>query len=229
MRAPGPFVKEAPVWRRILVAGCGAGLVLAALSGCGSSQPQPGGTPSSITITTSPGASAPGSGAPGSPTSAGPARPPAEIASTCSGTQVSVAQPPGGQGAAGTVVVAITVTNTSTTACALTGYPDFQLTAHSASMATDFPENVIVRHGGMGGSAFGASPTTVPLAPGGKAGFQLAYPNHPQSGNGGCDVATKLHLRLAGGTETVGTVQIQVCGGAMNVSPYLPLSALAIG
>jgi hypothetical protein len=84
-------------------------------------------------------------------------------------------------------------------------------------------------HGHLQGP-FASPVMTVPLAPGGKAGFFLAYSNRQASGGGDCDLATKLRLRLPGQlTEVVGPVEIPVCAPTVPVSAFVPAGALAFG
>lgn len=147
----------------------------------------------------------------------------------CTTGDVSLNQQPGDSGAAGTIVVAIRVTNSSTHTCTLRGYPDFTLTAHSVSLSKDIDEPVTLSHGVFAGPVFGAKVVTVTLAPGAHAGFLLAYSQIHSDGTGNCDVANKLHLTLPGSTgTTVGPVQIPVCGQPMQISPLLPLAKVTL-
>jgi hypothetical protein len=144
----------------------------------------------------------------------------------CSANALSLAQLPGQDGAAGTIVVKIRITNVSGRACVLGGYPNFRLTAPSASMGTDVNETISLVDGGLGGP-FATPPASLTLAPNGTAGFLVAYSNRTGTGAGGCDLASKLHLMLPGqSVAVVGPVQIQVCVPTMHVSAFLPGSQL---
>jgi hypothetical protein len=140
---------------------------------------------------------------------------------------VSLSQLPGDNGAAGQVVVAIRLTNGSSKSCALSGYPDFTLTAKSAAGA-DIAEPATLRHGPLGDLAFGDPPTTVVLAPGARSGFLVQFSQVPY-GDGGCVPVTRMRLPLPGSTTpAVGPVQMQVCGEPMLVSPFVPAARLSI-
>lgn len=137
------------------VLACGAGL----LAGCGSSGSS-GGPTATVTVTAPPTSAAPSAsgGSPGGTVgSGGSASAPAGPASCAtSALHIELSQ---GNGTAGSVVVPIEFTNTSTSACSLFGFP-------GVSFVT-----------GVGGSQIGASAgednatarKLVTLAPGGKA------------------------------------------------------------
>lgn len=141
--------------------------------------------------------------------------------SACTSVDLSLAQLPGSSSAAGTVIIAIGLSNTSSRACALDGYPDFTLTG-------DPNPAVTVQHGGPGPTGFDTPPTARSLPAGEHLGFLLAYANRPPAGQTTCGHATKMHLNLPTGTTT-GPVDIAVCGQPMRVSPYLPPDQLSIG
>lgn len=105
------------------------------------------------------------------------------------------------------------------------GYPTFTLSVSSGG--TDIVKTVKLLHGNFAGSIFGAAVTTISLAPGGHAGFGLAYLQIHIDGTGDRDIANKLRLTVPGSTtETVGPVRIPVCGEPMQISPYIPISKL---
>jgi hypothetical protein len=211
------------------VAGGLAVLAGAALAGCkvNLGTPSAAGTPKPDTSQSAGPSAGPGAGATGTPAPGGSTSPTGNPSvRPCPATALTLAQRPGNDGAAGTIVVTVLVTNRSARACTLRGYPVFTLTAHSASLSRDIDEPVTLRHGELGGP-FAKPVTTVTLAPGGKAGFLVAYSNRTASGDGGCDLATKLHLRLPGETVTVvGPVEIQVCIPTLRVSAFLPAAQL---
>jgi hypothetical protein len=240
MRAGG-----VPVVARVLTAGCVAALAVAGLAGCGSSthpgttavpsvrppvivgtQPAPGAVPgrSSAAPAGPAGAAGGGDTGPGTVTGGGTPAGPAG----CAAGGVSLSQLPGDSGAAGSLVVALQVSNGSSKACALSGYPDFTLTAKSRAGA-DIAEPATLRHGPLGDLAFGDPPTTVVLTPGAHAGFLVQYSQVPY-GDGGCVPVTAMRLPLPGSpTPVVGAVRMQVCGEPMLVSPYVPAARLSLG
>jgi hypothetical protein len=145
----------------------------------------------------------------------------------CTSTGFTLKQVPGGNGAAGTIVVAISITNSGGSTCVLNGYPDFTLTGRTTGSSTDKPEPVTIKPGHLGGlPAFGHIPTTVTVAPGGTSGFLLSYGNVPQ-GRSDCAAATRMNLKIGSGTVT-GPVQVAVCGEDMQVSPFVIPSELTL-
>jgi hypothetical protein len=148
------------------------------------------------------------------------------VVAACRAGALRLAQLPDNDGAAGTISVLIQVRNTAAHTCTLRGYPQFTLTAHSASTGADVPLAVTPTHGQLAGP-FAAPVTTVAVAPGGAAGFLLAYRNRTASGDGACAVSTKLHLRLPGQAGTVvGPAQVLVCVPTVTVSAFVPGSKL---
>lgn len=133
----------------------------------------------------------------------------------CPASALTLAQVPGDDGAAGTIVVRVRVTNTSSRACTVRGYPAFNLNVLLTVPMT-------IEHGGLGGP-FASPVTTVRLAPhGGSAGFYLAYSNRTANGNGPCAMASRMHLRLPGqATPVSGPVQIEVCEPTLRVSAFV--------
>jgi hypothetical protein len=207
--------------RTLALAACTA---VAFLTGCSSNSAQPDASQSTTVSTAQSAESASPSPSPGAG-DLGTVKPGAVTA--CTGAGLSLKQLPNGNGAAGTVVVAISITNSTATSCTLNGYPDFTLTGRTTGATTDKPEPVTIKPGHLGGlTAFSHTPTTVTVPAGGTAGFLLAYGNVPQ-GQTDCDAATRMNLRLGNGTVT-GPVQVAVCGEAMQVSPYVPSSELTL-
>jgi hypothetical protein len=189
--------------RRIIMLGCAA-LAAAALAGCRADFGSAGGGTSSP----SPVPSAP-------PSSAAPSVPASTVAA-CPAGSLRLAPLPGGGGAMGTAFIKLGVTNTSTRPCTVRGYPQFTLSHGTTALP------VTVVDGGV--AAYLVPVRTVTLAPGGTAGFGLAYSNVPGS-SGTCPVSDRMHLRLPGQqARVVGPVQIRVCQPSMRVSPFLPVS-----
>jgi hypothetical protein len=219
--------------RRLLAAGCFGTLAIAALAAC-TAKAGPSATPPSP-----PGPSAaqglgaqpsPSPSVSASPSHPAPATTTAAAVGPCTASGLSLVQLPGDNGAAGTIVIAIQLTNTSGHRCTISGYPDFTVTFHSASMSSDINEPVALQHGNLPGTAFNDPVTTVTLDPNGHSGFLLAYSNVPQDATKGCDAVTKMHLLPPGGSSrVVGSVQFQVCKPTLQISPYLPASRLSVG
>jgi Protein of unknown function (DUF4232) len=150
-----------------------------------------------------------GTGGPGAP-------------AACAASDLALAQLPGGEGAAGTVIVSIGLTNRSGRACSLNGYPEFTL----AGSAGD--QQVAIEHDGLGMATFQAKPSPVTAAPSGRVGFLLAYINRPTGTSGSCTAATTMSLRV-GAARVSGPVQVSVCGEPMKVSPFVSADKLLAG
>jgi len=207
--------------RGMVVAGC-AVLAAAALAGCrvggSGAGAVGGGTPATPSVPGAPSTPA----TPAAPGGGGPSGVPVGLLA-CRAAALRLVQLPGGDGAMGTMAVRIEVTNTSVRACTLRGYPAFRLTVHTAGR--DVPQPVVPRHGSLGGP-FAARVSTVRLAPGGRAGFFVAFRNFP-AGSANCPVADKMHVALPGqATPLVGPVQIRVCADPMDVSAFVPAGQL---
>ncbi|GIH20483.1 DUF4232 domain-containing protein [Rugosimonospora africana] len=241
---------------RVLRGTCAAVVVVAALAGCGShgtaapaeARTAPvvappsfgylaGSTPTDTRaggMSGSGAAGATGSGgaaAPGGNAGTDPAGSAAPVGSTsCAASALSLSQPPGGNAAAGQVVVAVRVANHASRPCVISGYPAFTLTAPRTGGA-DVAEPVVQQHGSLGSLAFGDPVRAVTIPAGGFSGFLLRFSQIPY-GDGGCVAATKLRLTLPGagaGALVTGPVQIMVCGEPMLVSPFVPSDRLAVG
>jgi hypothetical protein len=227
------WAKEVDVNRRVLgvlsglvSAGLATAAVVTACSTDRTSSSGGAGTPS-VGTSSSAGASATVSGGPATATpttssqappvgsqSPGPATTPG-----CAAADLALAQLPGGEGASGTVLVSIGLTNRSGRACSINGYPAFTL----AGSAGDQP--VAIEHDGLGMPTFQMAPSPVTVNPSGRAGFMLAYLNRPSSESGSCTTATKMALRI-GAAVVTGPVQISLCGEPLKVSPYVPADRL---
>jgi hypothetical protein len=137
----------------------------------------------------------------------------------CTVGDLNVSQLPGNSGAAGTIVVAIQITNVSGHTCTVNGYPTFTL-SHLGNGA-DTNEPVQLKHGVFVAGAFGAPVKTINVPAGGHSGFVLGYSQVP-SGSGACAQANRMHLTLPdSGSTAAGSVNIPVCGSPMQVSPYV--------
>jgi Protein of unknown function (DUF4232) len=221
--------------RRLLAAGCIGALTIAALAACTAKVGPPPTPPSPAGPSAGQGLAALPSSSPSpspsvSPSQPAPATTTAAAVGPCTASGLSLVQLPGDNGAAGTIVIAIQLTNTSGHRCTISGYPDFTVTFHSASMSSDINEPVALQHGNLPGTAFNDPVTSVTLDPNGHSGFLLAYSNMPPDGTSGCDAVTKMHLLPPGGSSrVVGPVQFQVCKPTLQISPYLPASRLSVG
>jgi hypothetical protein len=138
----------------------------------------------------------------------------------CKAGDLAMTQQPGGDAAGGKVVVAIALTNKSGSDCSIEGFPVFTLAGAGGT------ESVTVQHDGKGIPAFKIPAPPVNLKPGAKAGFLVLFLNRPTTGAGSCSAATTMNLSVGGGRIS-GPVQISLCGSPLNVSPYVPSSALA--
>jgi hypothetical protein len=142
-------------------------------------------------------------------------------ARACTAGDLTLGQMPGGDAAGGTVVVVIGLTNKSSHACSVNGYPDFTLTGSGGN------QPITIEHSGLGIPALNTPPTPVTLSPAAKAGFAVQYLNRPTSGDGSCGSATQMSLAI-GGTRLTGPVQIAVCGSPLKVSAYVSANRLTI-
>jgi uncharacterized protein DUF4232 len=130
----------------------------------------------------------------------------------CSASQLR-AHVLGSNGAAGTIGVSITLTNTAA-ACTLKGYAGLRLRNAKGPLPTT------VVHGGL---AFLRRPQRlVTLARGGKASVLIAY-NHVPSGNGPCPTATRLLVKPPGAAGWVAVaLRLDPCRrGTVYESPVL--------
>jgi len=205
----------------VAIAGCGPDKKAAAnaaaqpSTSASSSSPAPDESPSNASSPSPPKTSASAS----TSTSAAAGKP-------CTSAAVKLAPVAGSEnGAAGSTYIQIALTNAGNASCTIKGYPDFTLTAHSASTQRDVALAAPIQRDTNIVAPFGGTPATVTLQPGAKAVFLLGY-SHVPNGPGDCPVANKMHLRLpAQPTEVVAAVTVQVCGGPMRVSKWIPAPA----
>lgn len=194
------------------------GALIMLLSGCGSAGQPAAGLPGLAGASTPPG----GSPTPG-PLGTTPSAP------DCTTAQLALSQLAGSGGGPAATVIAIQLRNTSNLVCSLYGYPSVTLTIHSVSMSTDLPAAVTVAHGGTAAIAFLAPPTKITIAPGGNAGFLVAYDSQPTGGALGCDHANQMALSLANSpASAVGPVDIALCAPTLAVSPFVLGSLLSL-
>ncbi|MGH9108064.1 MAG: DUF4232 domain-containing protein [Acidimicrobiales bacterium] len=126
--------------------------------------------------------------------------------------------PQQGTGAAGTITMTVTLTNTSTVACTLNGYPGMQLLD---AQGGDLPTDVV--RGGFRflDAAANQPPATVRLAPRAVARFSLAYEDVPVGGETSCPTSAQAEVTPPGDfTHVVVGLSIAPCDhGTVHVSP----------
>lgn len=128
-------------------------------------------------------------------------------------------------GAAGTIEMTITMTNTSTVTCTMDGYAGMQLlSASGASLPTN-----VVRGGGMGftNPAAGQPAALVTLAPNQSAAFSLSYEDVPVGTATSCPTSAKSEITPPNDTGfLIIAFQADACGGGtIHVSPVYANSA----
>jgi hypothetical protein len=179
-------------------------LVPPALAGCSSNKPSA--TPTSQAGTTTSAAAKATSTLP-SPTSS-------TTVPGCTGANYTVSIL-GTEGAAGTSEVTFGFRNTSSATCTLTGYPGIQLLGAGG---TDIATNTVA---GGGDSFTSFAPTTVEVAGGATAFFNMGYSDVTTGTETSCPTATALQVTPPGtSTPLQVSGQFEVCnGGTVNVSP----------
>ncbi len=114
-------------------------------------------------------------------------------------------------GAAGTIVVSITLRNTGS-ACTLSGYPGLQLRSRARALPTR------VQHGGL--SVLNRRPRLVRLARGGRATLLVAYNDVPVGNETRCPTSVSLEILLPGAVRVA--FQADACNhGLLRESPFL--------
>ncbi len=182
------------------------GAVLSACSSGSSTPPTTGGAASTSRPTTTAAAPSTSSGATTTSGAAGPVR--------CATTALS-GSVAGSSGAAGTGETTVALKNTASAPCTLGGFPGLQMVSASGSL---LPTNVVR----TGNYPFTAMPaTTVTLAPGQSAYFNIGFSDVPVGNETSCPVSQTLqvtppnaldHLVLAAALGPCG-------GGTLVVSP----------
>jgi hypothetical protein len=136
--------------------------------------------------------------------------------STCTASQLK-ASPGSENGAAGTIVFAVIIRNTSHNSCSVRGYPALQMIGtHGRRLRTR------VHHGG--GLSFLDRPVRrITLAPGGAATVLVAYGDVPVGKEKLCPTGKKLLVTPPGaGSALSVAVLTQACGGGyLQESPLL--------
>ncbi|HEY3062970.1 MAG TPA: DUF4232 domain-containing protein, partial [Chloroflexota bacterium] len=138
----------------------------------------------------------------------------------CSSLAVSFVE---AQGAAGTILDVLQLTNTSSSTCVLNGYVTVQMLD-----ATDAPMPTVSVPGG--GIFVGwPGPSSVMLAPGASAPFGLAWSDVPTGAETSCAAAARLAVTPPGAVSALllDGVSIAPCnGGRINVGPIRPPGSL---
>jgi hypothetical protein len=130
----------------------------------------------------------------------------APAAPTCRPAQLA-GRVGGSTGAAGTIMLAVVLRNTSRTACSLRGYPALRLYRPHRSLPAH------VQHGGL--VPLNRRVRGVTLRPRGRASVLVAYHDVP-SGSQACPVATTLFV---GGVAV--SIRATACGGRLLESPVI--------
>ena len=121
----------------------------------------------------------------------------------------------GTEGAAGTSEVTLGFRNTSSATCTLSGYPGVQLVGTGG---TDIATNTVE---GGGESFTNFAPSTVAVAGGATAFFNMGYSDVTTGTETSCPTATALQVTAPGTSSPLQVSgQFEVCnGGTVNVSP----------
>ncbi len=124
----------------------------------------------------------------------------------------------GSSGAAGTIEITVALRSTSATTCVLGGYPGLQLLGAGG---VALPTNVI-RKGAYGFTAM--APTTVHLATGQSADFNIGYSDVTVGTETSCPTATALEVTPPGAFDHLSiAASLAPCGqGTLVVSPVFP-------
>ena len=138
----------------------------------------------------------------------------------CTVSQLQVAVG-GSNGAAGTIYMNATFTNTSPTTCNMQGYPGMQLLN---AQGQNLPTNVV--RGGLNFSDAPANqpPALVTLAPQQAAQFDWAYSDVPVGNQQSCPMSSSALVTAPNDTHSA-TISLQIpsCGaGTIHVSPVFP-------
>jgi hypothetical protein len=120
-------------------------------------------------------------------------------------------------GAAGNQAHAIVLTNGSSQACTVEGFPTVQmLSASGQSVATHQTDGNV-----PAGASISSTPSLVTIAPGVGASFVIQWSDVP-GGPQDCPSASELEIDLPGGGGTVTLAEaVDPCGGDLYVSPVL--------
>jgi hypothetical protein len=180
------------ITKRVAAVAFAALLVGSVLGACTSS---PSVSPTTTTTTTA-------------PTTTTTAPPSTTTATTCQPSQLHIVVY-GSAGAAGTIELTFSLTNTSTTTCTMYGYPGMQLlNASGADLSTN-----VIRGGGL--TFESVAPTNVSLAPAQTAYYNLGYSDVPVGGETSCPTASQIEITPPNDTSyaVVPVSGFDACGG----------------
>jgi hypothetical protein len=142
----------------------------------------------------------------------------------CQPSQLQVSPQPS-NGAAGTIELSITLTNTSAVTCQMLGYPGMLMLAANGDA---LPTNV-VRGGGANFVVPAAMepPSLVSLAPGSAAAFSLNYSDVTVDNESSCPTSTSVEVTPPNDMAfaTVGLALDPCGGGTIHVSPIYSASS----
>jgi len=142
------------------------------------------------------------------------ATPHAAATHRCERRQLSLARP-SSNGAAGSVGLRFTFTNTSATACHLFGFPGIRLLSHGRALPT-----TVIR--GTSNVVPFEPENRVTLAPGGRASFFAGYSDVP-TGSQSCPASTGANVWAPNDVRSIHVrFPAQACGGRVTVSPVVP-------
>jgi hypothetical protein len=129
------------------------------------------------------------------------------------------ASPGQGQGAAGTITGLVTITNASTNACTVNGYPTMALFSGSGAPLTVTIVNGLTV---TVSSAANAPPSSVSVAPNARAQFAYQYSDVPVGSETSCPMSEAASVTMPGSTTASPSFQLAIgpCGnGTIKVSP----------
>lgn len=146
--------------------------------------------------------------------------------STTAGTAVCTnvtAATSGSQGAAGTIVGTINLTNSGTTSCTMTGYPTMALFASGGmALTVTIVDGLTVGIPGVASEA----PAPVTVAPGAPAQFTYQYSDVPTGSETTCPSSATAAVTPPGthiGSPTIALALAPCDNGTIHVSPmYIP-------
>jgi hypothetical protein len=141
----------------------------------------------------------------------------APASTTCQASQLSLSAQLG-NGAAGQIEQNISMRNTSSTSCTLSGYPGMQLYDSSQN---PIPTNVVRGMQNFGTPAANSPAELVTLLPGALASFTVHYSDVPVGNETSCPTSASAHVTPPNDT-TSATVSLQIApcnGGTVHVSP----------
>jgi len=130
-------------------------------------------------------------------------------AAPCTGSALKGTEPSFGAAAGGAADVSVALTNRSSSACSLNGYPQLQLVSSKGQDLTTTVEN-----GGSGIPSKFSLGTVNLAASGGQASFMLYWVATPSSSEPDCTLAPKKAISMA--------AEINACGGIIEASPFQP-------